>query len=51
LLPAKNGRPFGRINQVVLPNGKTLDANKGALTKNDSAGAAGGAKSDNYSKQ
>jgi len=51
LLPAKNGRPFGRINQVVLPNGKTLDANKGALTKNDSAGASGGAKSDNYSKQ
>jgi len=51
LLPAKNGRPFGRINQVVLPNGKTLDANKGTLTKNDSAGSSGGAKSDNYSKQ
>src|SRR5580704_4780462 len=24
LFPAKNGKPFGRINQVVLPNGKTL---------------------------
>jgi Family of unknown function (DUF6152) len=51
LVPAKNGRPFGRINQVVLPNGKTLDANKGTPTANDSAGSSSGAKSDNYSKQ
>jgi hypothetical protein len=50
LVPAKNGRPFGRINQVVLPNGKTLDANKVDLTTNDSAGSSGGSKSDNSSK-
>jgi len=49
LVPAKNGRPFGRINQVVLPNGKTLDADKGAPGTNDSA-PSGGSKSDNYSK-
>jgi len=50
LVPAKNGRPFGHINQVLLPNGKTLDANKGLTTTNDSAGSSGGSKPDNYSK-
>jgi len=27
LFPVKNGLPLGRISTVVLPNGKTLDAN------------------------
>jgi hypothetical protein len=26
LMPTKNGLPYGRIKQVVLPNGKTLNA-------------------------
>ena len=51
LMPAKNGRPFGRIKQVVLPNGKTLDANDGSLTTKDSADSPGGSKSGNYPKK
>src|SRR6266700_5792658 len=51
LMPAKNGRPFGRIKQVVLPNGKTLDANDGSLTTKDSADSPGGTKSGNYPKK
>jgi len=51
LMPAKNGRPFGRIKQVVLPNGKTLDANDGSLTSKDSADSPGGTKSGNYPKK
>ena len=50
LVPAKNGKPFGRINQVVLPNGKTLDADKGAPSAHDSTGPSSGSKSDNYPK-
>ena len=49
LMPAKNGRPFGRINQVVLPNGKTLDAISKAII-GDPADPSGGSKS-GYSKQ
>jgi hypothetical protein len=26
LMPTRNGLPYGRIKQVVLPNGKTLNA-------------------------
>jgi hypothetical protein len=33
LMPAKNGRPFGRIKLVVLPNGKTLVAVSGTMAK------------------
>ncbi len=51
LVPAKNGRPFGRINLVVLPNGKTLDANKGDLPTKDSGGSSGESKTGNYRKQ
>lgn len=29
MFPVKNGLPLGRIITVVLPNGKTLDANPG----------------------
>jgi hypothetical protein len=35
LVPAKNGRPFGRISAVVLPSGKTLDADKGDVPTKD----------------
>jgi hypothetical protein len=50
LVPAKNGQPFGRINLVVLPNGKTLDAIAGAIT-GDPPGSSSGSKSENYPKQ
>ena len=48
LVPTKNGQPFGRINLVVLPNGKTLDA-AGTIT-GDPASSSGGSKSEDYSK-
>lgn len=46
LVPTKNGQPFGRINLVVLPNGKRLDA-----AGTDSAASSGDSKSENYPKQ
>lgn len=39
LMPTKNGRPYGRIKQVVLPNGKTLNAS-GANGDSASPGAS-----------
>ena len=50
LVPVKNGQPFGRINLVVLPSGKTLDANSKANT-GDPAGSSDGSKSENYPKR
>jgi Family of unknown function (DUF6152) len=50
LFPAKNGKPFGRINQVVLPNGKTLTASGGTIPPPDSAGSSGTSKTANYPK-
>jgi hypothetical protein len=32
MMPVKNGAPLGRIMTVLLPNGKTLDANAGIRT-------------------
>jgi hypothetical protein len=32
IMPVKNGAPLGRIMTVLLPNGKTLDANAGVRT-------------------
>jgi hypothetical protein len=32
LVPAKNGKPFGRITLVALPNGKTLITSKDGLS-------------------
>jgi hypothetical protein len=46
LVPTKNGQPFGRINQVVLPNGRTLEAEG-----TDSAVPSGASKPENYPKQ
>jgi len=48
LYPAKNGKPFGRITQVVLPNGKTLNAGAGGA---DTSVSPEGSKSENYPKQ
>jgi Family of unknown function (DUF6152) len=48
LFPAKNGKPFGRITQVVLPSGKTLNA--GAVGA-DTAVSPEGSKSENYPKK
>ena len=39
LMPTKNGMPYGRINQVVLANGKTLSASGGTIKK-DSPGSS-----------
>ena len=50
LMPVKNGRPYGRIKLVVLPSGKTLDANDRSLNTKDSAGSPGGSKSGKYPK-
>ncbi len=50
LFPTKNGKPYGRISQVVLPNGKTLSASGGTIT-GDSASSPGASKSGNYPKQ
>jgi hypothetical protein len=51
LFPAKNGKPFGRINQVVLPSGKTLTASGGTIPPPDSAGAPGAYNSGSNPKQ
>src|SRR6266851_8487027 len=51
LVPAKNGKPFGRIDSVVLPSGKKLEASKTDVTANDSVGSPGKSKSGNYSKK
>ncbi len=50
LYPAKNGKPFGRINQVVLPSGKTLTASGGTIPP-PFTGSSGGSTSGNYPKQ
>ena len=40
VLPAKNGKPFGRISVVVLPSGKTFITKKVGLTPNEIEGPA-----------
>jgi Family of unknown function (DUF6152) len=50
LEPVKNGRPLGRLLQVVLPDGKTLDTVAGRNAEPYPDGA-GGSKSENYPKQ
>jgi hypothetical protein len=50
LRPAKNGKPFGRITLVVLPNGKTFITKKEGLTPKESGDLSGGSKSDNSPK-
>jgi hypothetical protein len=50
LLPVKNGRPYGRITLVVLPDGKTFITKKEGLTPKESGDLSGGSKSDNNPK-
>ena len=50
LEPVKNGRPLGRLLQVVLPDGQTLDTVAGRNAEPYPDGA-GGSKSGNYPKQ
>jgi len=52
--PAKNGRPIGRVLEVVLPTGQKLSGGFGSLEggaqAGPNAGAAGGSKSGDYPK-
>jgi Family of unknown function (DUF6152) len=50
LMPVKNGRPYGRINQIALPNGKTFITKKEGVTPRE-VDPSGGSKSENYPKQ
>src|SRR5580700_6927391 len=50
LMPAKNGKPFGRIKLVVLPDGKTFVTSKEGLTPKEIGDSSGGSKSGNYPK-
>jgi hypothetical protein len=60
VLPVKNGRPVGRVAEVVLPNGQRLSGGFGSAplpagtqsggNAGAAAGSAGGSKSDNYPK-
>lgn len=50
LMPTKNGLPYGRINQVVLANGKTLSASGGTIKKAP-ADSSSGPKTANDPKQ
>ena len=50
LMPTKNGLPYGRIKEVVLPNGKKLSASGGTIN-GDSTDSPGGSKSGNHPKQ
>ena len=51
LLPAKNGKPFGRISLVALPDGKTFVTSKVGLTPKEIGDASDGSKPGNYPKQ
>ena len=50
LMPTKNGLPYGRIKQVVLANGKTLNASGGTIN-GDSSDSSSGSKSGNSPKK
>ena len=51
LMPVKNGRPYGRIKQVALPNGTTFITIKAGLTPKETNDSSGNSKSENYPKQ
>jgi hypothetical protein len=51
LMPAKNGKPFGRIRLVVLSDGKTFVTSKEGLTPKEIGDSPGGSKSENDPKQ
>src|SRR3984957_13754947 len=51
LMPAKNGKPFGRMRLVVLAGGKTFVTSKEGLTPKEIGDSTGGSKSGSYPKQ
>jgi len=51
LMPAKNGKPFGRISLVALPGGKTLVTIKAGVTPTYAVGSSGDSKSGNDTKK
>ena len=51
LMPVKNGHPYGRIKQVVLPDGKTLITTKEGVTPKEVGDSSGSPKSGDYPKQ
>jgi hypothetical protein len=51
LMPVKNGRPYGRIRQIALPNGKTFVTVKEGLTPKEVGDSSGSSKTENYPKQ
>ena len=51
LMPVKNGRPYGRIKLVVLPDGKTFVTIKEGVTPKYAVGSSGDSKSENNTKQ
>jgi hypothetical protein len=54
LEPSKNGRPIGRVLEVVFPTGQKMKGGFGSLEgpaeAGSNAGAAGGSKPNDYSK-
>ena len=51
LMPVKNGRPYGRIKLIVLPDGKTFITSKEGVTPKEVGDSSGGSKSDDYPKK
>jgi hypothetical protein len=50
LMPVKNGRPYGRIKLITLPDGKTFVTVKQGLTPKEVDNPLSGSKSDNSPK-
>jgi len=50
LMPVKNGRPYGRIKLIVLPDGKTFVTIKEGLTPKEVGDSPGSSKIENYPK-
>jgi hypothetical protein len=51
LMPVKNGRPYGRIKLVVLPDGKTFITSKEGLTPKEIGDSSGNSRSESSPKQ
>jgi len=51
LMPVKNGRPYGRIRTVVLPDGRTFVTVKEGLIPKEITGSSDGSKSESSPKQ
>jgi|SRR5579863_4316292 len=51
LMPVKNGRPYGRIKLISLPDGKKFVTVKEGLTPKEVGGSASSPNTENYPKQ